>query len=150
MSLRKPLPQATKRKEWQIEENGTTIPYYVDEEHQKILGNLLPHDKITGEFPFDTYTRGTLLPFVFICRQMGYSGLDKEGYDLLVKLITKQKLFEEVRWIGQVSLDSLAEIPSKSPNLLISRNSCGREIYFPTAYYVMGNKQNDRPNTTAN
>ena len=140
MSLRKPLPQATKRKEWQIEENGTTIPYYVDEEHQRILERLLPHDKITGIFPFDAHNRGALLPFAVICKQIGYSGLDEEGYDLLGKLITKQKLFGEARWIGQVSLDSLAEVPNNSLNLLISRNSCGRKIYFPTAVYVMGNK----------
>ena len=52
----------------------------------------------------------------------------------------RQGDFEEATWIGQVSLDSLTKTHSKSLNLLTSKDLHGRKIYFPTAYYVMGNK----------
>mgnify|MGYP001591407241 CR=1 FL=1 len=132
--------QKIERRTWELEGTDVTISYYVDEQHQKNLERILPHEQITGEFPFDFSIRGALLPFIILCREKGYVGLDKGGYDTLGKLIIDQGNFDEAMWIGNVDLDSLVRVPSETPNLLLLKHVDGKKVYFPTGHFVEGNR----------
>jgi len=128
------------RKEWKIRD-GVIVPYYVDAEHQKMMGELVPHDKLTLGFPYDTAVRGILLPFGVLCLNREYGGLDQEGYDGLGKLLRNESRSLGRFFIGSSSLDRFTRGYKNDPlPFLFLREVADKKVFFPTGYYAIGNR----------
>lgn len=125
------------RKEWSID-NGVVIPYYYEEEHKNLLEGIVPHDDISMNFPFDTAIRGILLPFVVLCANKEYGGLSQEGYNILGKYI-KEKTNAGL-FILSSSLEPFTRASKEHLPFLIVTSFENNTVYFPSGYYIIGNK----------
>ena len=93
-------------------------------------------------FPFDSAKRGCLMPFAFLCYNIGYVGLDKEGYDSLGELLKNAN--SEGIFIGVIPLDNFTEHTQTKFPLLTTRTFEDEKIYFPSIWYVAGNSNKKR------
>ena len=119
--------------------NGLVVPCYENKEVTDMGEGFVPHEKFSMGFPFDTTIRGNLLPFSIMIRNFGYYGLAQEGYDVLGKFLRESKS-EIGMWIGTIPLDKLNKSYKHDlPFLFAQRVEC-QDVYFPTGYYILGNK----------
>lgn len=129
--------ERTERTEWKLS-NGLVVPCYKCQDIIDMGESFVPHERFSMQFPFDTTVRGNLLTFAVMCRNFGYYGLDQEGYGVLGEFLRDKS--DLGMWIGTIPLDKLTKQYKTDLPFLVAQNVDGREVYFPTGYYILGNK----------
>jgi|SRR3989344_1434727 len=129
---------------WEVN-NRLIVPCYEDQETISMGERLVPHEQFSMRFPFDTSLRGALSPFAILYRNFGYYGLDQEGYDILGEYLkeSSKKDYEhtgEYIWVGTTPLNILSKPDKGLPPYLFAQKVEGQDVYFPTRYYIIGNK----------
>ncbi len=115
----------------------TQISYFVDQTHRRRLEKILSHDKFNSlKFPDDRDRKALMWPFQAIAWEVGYSGLDENGYDGL-----KSLAFDLGEDFACMDFHKLGELVyGGSADLLLPRNyHDGRLVYFPTEHFVKMN-----------
>lgn len=124
--------------EWKID-GGPTVPYFFDPAISAEWEAMVPHANFSMRFPFDTAERSMLMPFAVLCRNVGYGGLDSTGYRTVGDFL-KNKAIPNTLFIGSAPLTRLCEGTEEILPCIFPKNVEGKDIFFPTAYYVLGNK----------
>ena len=122
---------------WEVN-NRLIVPCYEDQETISMGERLVPHEQFSMRFPFDTSLRGALSPFAILYRNFGYYGLDQNGYNLLGNFLRGK--MDLSMWIGTTPLNILSKSDKGLPPYLFAQKVEGQDVYFPTRYYIIGNK----------
>jgi hypothetical protein len=100
---------------------GSKIRCYFHAEHQRRLESCHSHTTLAPHSHINQTIEG-LIPFIPLCRRVGYCGLDKEGYSILLCRPV------DISYLDTLAFSSAQSVPPLEKVVLPS----GTKVYFPT------------------